>query len=264
MPPKSVAKLTGEKCLTILTCKRCNSRMGTKCQNDLKRFLIHQLHTYGKYDKAIPGMVAFEKAPPLRSNIIWIPQRIQMIGVPKANNPEYVQREIGILDQLVEQKSTNWKFTVELNYGYKLPAVSLACLHAAYLVATISTGYHYAYSKAGEQLRKLLSGNTQNMSQTCLIEPLEIGVGGKPWIAEITSPTELRCLWVKVAGNIVILPLPDDEGLSCYQAWQQVCDKTHFGMQPRKLSFRASFPSKEDAQEAANCLPGIFPSVATT
>lgn len=259
VPPTKVARLTGEKRLVTLTCKECNSGFGTKCQNDLKRFLIHQLQHYGKYNKPIRGEVVVENSAPVRSDITLTPGAVKITGVPQSNNPRNIEVQSEALDGLVEKGITNWHSTVTVNYGYRLPLARLAYLHAAYLVAIIRTKYHYAYSEAGEQLRGLFSDNDQTIPQDCVIDVLGIGVGEKPWIAEITDPLNLRCLWVKVAGNIVILPLPDGDIFSCSQEWSQVCDTTPFGMRPRsKLSFRVNFLSKEDVRAAANCLPSVL------
>ena len=76
-------------------------------------------------------------------------------------------------------------------------------------------------------------------------------------MAVILEPSELKCFWVKVAGNIVILPLPMDKNLSCYQAWQKVSDQTIFGLKPGKINFHITFWSRQDVSEALK-VPGLL------
>jgi hypothetical protein len=57
-------------------------------------------------------------------------------------------------------------------------------------------------------------------------------------------------------GNIVILPLPHDSRLACYDAWQKTSDQTAFGLRPRKVHFCLKISDK-DAAEAQKCLPAL-------
>ena len=91
VPPKAVAKLIGEKTFTTLTCKGCNNTSGTRYQDDLKHFLIHQLIEYGRSTEPIPGAVTFPGTSPLRCNITWTQEKVKIVGVPKRNNPATTQ-----------------------------------------------------------------------------------------------------------------------------------------------------------------------------
>jgi hypothetical protein len=258
VPPEAVAKLIREKSLTTLTCRDCNNTSGTRYQKDLKLFLRHQLLEFGKYTGPIPGTVALPGASPLHCNITWTPETIRIIGVPRANNPATTQKHMKALDEIVNNKVTDWEFKLTGNYGYRLPVAWLAYLQIAYLLAFILTDCCYAFTRAGTELRSLLFQGTAGRVGPCLIPPQVVGIGGKPWLATVTGPSDLKCYWAKVAGNIVILPLPDDSNLSCYKAWQKICDHTHFGLVPKNLRISLTFSSGDDAVEAQKCLPGFF------
>jgi len=249
--------LIGEKSNETLTCRKCNNALGTKYQRNLKHFLIHQLHAYGKYGGSIPGYIHTPDTRPLRSNIIFTPGSLVVTGVPKANDPLMTQAHVTAWDDIAAHHIIGYRFSITLEYSYKLPIAWAAYLQAAYLTEYIFSDGQYTRCAAGRELRTLVASNRLTDLGPCLIEPLKIGVGGKPWQAAITEPENLRCLWVKVAGNIVVLPWPDDSKLSCYTAWQAVCDQTSFGLKP-KTTFRLNFWSVADAIEANKCLPGLL------
>ena len=182
VPPTKVAKLVGERPLVTLTCEECNNGFGTKYQDDLKRFVIHQLQNYGKYDKPIRGQVAIENNEPMSADITLTSKsrKIAVAQAPKANDPRNIQKNMDALNYLGEKGITDWHCTVKGNYGYRLPAVQLAYLHAAYLLATTRTECYYAYSEAGEQVRGLFSDNNKRMSQNYLISLLGNGMNVDP------------------------------------------------------------------------------------
>lgn len=260
VPPVSTARLIGEETVKTLTCSKCNNTFGTENQNDLKHFLIYQLHQHGKYDRPIRGTITVPSAdiPALHSNIVLTPSKVSVIGVPKAN-PSYVTQEhIKTWNDIAEKQTTEWDVTVTVNYGFKLPVAWTAYLQSAYLLAYVLTNCDYAFRKAGKELRQLLSDKKTEQIGPCVILPQIVGVGGKLWMAQVIEPADLRCLLAKVAGNIVILPLPDDDKLLCYKAWQRVCQQTNFGLSPSTISFRIRFRSNEDALEAQKCIKLSF------
>lgn len=260
VPPASAAKLIGEKSFETLTCKQCNNAYGTKYQNDLKYFLIHQLWQSGKYDGKIPGKVAIPGSSALKCNVIWNREGIQIIGVPKANNPLITERHISILNRLAETKTSDWGIHLEGNLGYRRANVHNAYLHAAYLVANIRTGCMYSFSNAGIALRKLFIEKNCSQLGACIIPTEIMGIDTTPWIARVEEPSDLRCLWIKVAGNIVVLSQPDNTELTAlYEAWQQKSKSTDFGLLPRgNIRFKLTFYTMKDLIEAKKCLPTFF------
>jgi len=191
--------------------------------------------------------------PPLHSNIVLTPGHVSVVGASKANPPFVTQEHTSAWNEIAHKQATGWSFRVTISYGFKLPIAWAAYLQTAYLLAYVVTDCSYVFTKAGIELRRLLTDKKTEEIGTCIITPPTIGVGGKPWIAEVVKPTNLRCLWAKVAGNVVILPLPDDDKLTCYKAWQQVSQQTAFGLSP-KTDFRIIFQSEEDALEAQRCI----------
>lgn len=256
VPPVAAAKLINEEPLRTLTCKGCNNTYGTKYQRDIKHFLICQLHQHGKYDKPIRGIISMPDGnlAPLRSNIVLTRDKISVVGVPKANAPFVTREHISAWNETANKKVAGWRFSVTLDYGFKSTLAWSAYLHAAYLLAFILTNCHYAFTKAGVELRRLLTQGKTEQVGPCIITPPTIGLGGRIWIAEVSEPDKLKCLWLKVLGNIVILPLPDDGKLSCYKAWQKVSQHTIFGLLPRKTRLQILFQSKEDALDAQKCI----------
>ncbi len=256
IPPVATAKLIKEKSLKTLTCKRCNNTYGSQLHSHLKKFLVYQLHQCGKYDKPIQGTITVpdNELIPLTSNIVLTPKDLKVVGVPKANAPSSTQNHVSAWDTIANSGTTGWSFSVTLNYGCSLSVAWSAYLQVAYLTIYILAECRYAFTKAGMKLRRLIVGNTINELGCCIIIPPTIGVGGTPWIAEVTEPDNLKCLWVKVAGNIVILPLPNDSELSCYKAWQSVSEKNNFGLSPQKTHLQLVFQSEQNAAEAQQCL----------
>ena len=264
VPPKAVSRLIGEECLHTLVCTRCNNTAGSRLQNDLKQFIRAQLHAYGKYSDPLPGTMTIEGGLPMQCNITWTPGQVLIKGVRKANNPSTIKQHLSAFEAYSHGQASNLKFDMTINYGCKLAKARSAYLHTAYLAAFILTECSYPFTKAGAQLRILPATGETHLLGPCLIEPQVVGVGGKPWIAAITQPAELRCIWVKVAGNIVILPDAGDDELLCYKEWQRVCQDTPFGLKPQGVAFRANFLRKEDAVEAAKCLPRVFANLPAT
>ena len=260
VPPTSAAKLIGEKGFETLTCTQCNNTYGTEYQNDLKHFLIHELWQSGEYDGKIPGEVAIPGTSALKCNIIWNRKGIQIIVVPKANNPLTIERHSSALRRLAETRISNWDIHLKGNLGYRRTNVHKAYLHAAYLMVDIRTGCMYSFSSAGMALRKLLAEKSCSELGACTIPTKIIGIGSTPWIARVEEPSDLRCIWVKVAGNIVILPQPDDTHLiTLYRAWQQVSEAKDFGLLPREnIYLKLTFYTREELSEAKKCLPSSF------
>jgi hypothetical protein len=256
VPPTAAAKLIKESQLTTLTCKQCNHTYGSQYHSHLKKFLVFQLHQTGKYEKPIPGTIVPSDGEllPLKSNIVFTPKDLKVIGVPKANADSTTQSHMSIWDSLSRSNTTGWNFTVSFDYGYIPSTAWLAYLQVAYLMAHILTDCHYAFTKAGAVIRNGLTQEDLKEIGPCVITPNKIGVGGRPWIASIVEPANLRCLWVKVAGNIVILPFPEDDRLSCYEAWQKISEQTIFGLRPHKTYLKITFHSQEDALLAQQCI----------
>ncbi len=256
VPPVATARLIKEKPFKTLTCKQCNHKYGSQYHSHLNKFLIYQLHQGGKYDKPIRGTIATpdNKLVPLNSNIVLTPKDLKVVGVPKANAPLSTRNHISVWNKIANSGTTGWSFSVTLNYGCSLPVAWSAYLQVAYLMIYILTGCHYAFTKVGMELRRLIIENTISELGCCIITPPTIGVGGTPWIAEVTEPDNLKCLWIKVAGNIVILPLPNDSKLSCYKAWQSVSEQNNFGLSPRKTHLQLVFQSEQNAAEAQQCI----------
>jgi hypothetical protein len=260
VPPVSAARLIGEKSFETLTCTRCNNACGTKYQNDLKHFLIHRLWQWGIYDGIFPGEVTVPGSSALKCNIVWDRKGIRIIGVPKANNPLVTERHVSILNRLVETGSSDWEVHLKGNLGYRRANVHSAYLHAAYLMLSMRTGFMYSFSPAGRALRESLAEGSRSLLGACTIPPDMTGIGSTPWVARVEEPTNLRCVWVKVAGAIVVLPQPDNLDLATlYAAWQQASRSTDIGLLPRgDIHFRLTFFTKEDLFEAKKCLPAFF------
>ena len=189
-------------------------------------------------DGSIRGTITTsnDELTPLKSNIVMTAQNVKVVGVPKANAAYTTQEHVSTWDEVAMSKATGWSFKVTLNYGFKIEVAWSAYLQVAYLLSYILTECRYAFTKGGMQLRRLILQNRIDELGPSIIVPQTIGAGGTPWIVAVTEPSHLRCLWVKIAGNIVIMPLPDDSVLSCYKAWQDVSKQNHFGLIPRKTN----------------------------
>jgi len=260
VPPTSAAKLTGEKCFKTLTCKQCNNAHGTKYQNDLKHFLIHQLWQSGNYDGKIPGKVTIPGASALNCNIIWNKRRIEITGVPRANNPLIVEEHKHILNRLVETEASDWNVHLEGDFGCRRTNVYYAYLHIAYLMVSIRTNWMYSFSPAGKALRELSVEKNYSQLGACVIPIREIVADGLSWVARVEEPSNLRCLWVKVAGSIVILPQPyNDELTALHEAWQMASNLTDFGLLPRNdIRFKLTFHTREELFKAKKFLLTFF------
>jgi len=179
------------------------------------------------------------------------------VGVPKANAASTTENHISAWESIAKSGASGWRFSISLNYGY-IPSIAWsAYLQVAYLMVYILTGCHYAFTAAGRELRTLITQNKVGDLGACIIIPRTVdavGVGGTPWLAEVTEPHGLRCLWVKLAGNVVILPLHDDSMLSCYKAWQDISEQNHFGLMPRNTHLRLVFRYLQNIAEAQQCL----------
>jgi hypothetical protein len=259
VPPSATTRLIKEISFKTLTCKRCNHTYGSKYHSQLKNFLIFQLHQNGKYDKPIKGKlrnIPDNDLASLNSNIVLTPKQIliNIAPTPGANAPSWVQDNISKWNKIVEEGITDWSFQTTLDYECSLSVVWPAYLQVAYLMMYILSDCWYAFTPAGIKIRESLIKGDINEVGPCVINPNVIGVGGKPWIARISEPAELRCFWVKLAGNIVILPLPEDDQFSCFKAWQQVSSRTNFGLSPNKPHLRLNFHSMEHALEAQKCV----------
>ena len=263
----SASKLVKEKNLFTLTCKNCNNTYGTRYQNDLKHFLIHQLWEQGKYDGQFSAEVSIEGSPPLICNLEWNPKDenkpIKIIGVPKANNKLISEEHVKILENYVGTQGRGPHFNFNFNFGYKQMNIWSAYIHLAYLTACIKTEYLYAFSNAGRLIRQLLERNTFSTIGWCIIPPQIVDIESWPWLAIVRNPNELSCLWVKVAGNIVIMPNSDTEDIATlYKNWQEVSDITNFGISPKNVPLSLSFFTRQDIIEAKKSLPRYFERIS--
>jgi hypothetical protein len=262
VPPSSASKLIKEKTRLTLTCHSCNNTYGTKYQNDLKNFLIFQLWQKGKYDGYFPGNVSIAGSPTLNCNITWNPidknKPITIIGVPKANNPITTEGHLSLIKSFAEKQEIGWGIKIEGSFRFKQDNIWAAYLHLAYLSICIRTGYMYAFTEAGILIRKLIAENSSSQIGPCII-PGQIGdVDSWPWLAQINAPSELSCLWVKVAGNIVILPKPDNKDLTTlYKNWRYVSKEDILGIIPQNISLTLEFITNQDIIEAKKSLPNL-------
>ncbi len=256
VPPTASAKLIGETRYKTITCKQCNSTHGSKYHSALKRFLIFQLHQSGKYDGPIRGTITTsnDELKPLKSNIVMTAHNLKVVGVPKANADYTTQEHVSTWDEIAINKAIGWSFKVNLNYGFRIEVAWSAYLQVAYLLSYILTECRYAFSKGGMELRRLIQENKMDELGPSIIVPQTIGVGGTPWIVEVTEPSNLRCLWVKIAGNIVIMPLPDDGTLSCYREWQDISRQNHFGLSPQKTNLSIVSRYVKNANDFEQCV----------
>jgi hypothetical protein len=263
VPSTSASKLIKEKSLFTLTCKNCNNSYGTKYQNDLKHFLIHQLWERGKFDGQIPIEVSIEGSSPLICNLIWNPidinKKIEIIGVPKANNPLIIKEHQKLLEKYVETQVQDWKIEFNGNLGYKRINIWTAYIHLAYLVACIRSEYMYAFSEAGKLIRQLLAENIDSQFGWPIIPSQVVDAESWLWLAIVNKPKELSCAWIKVAWNIVILPNPETKDvLTLYKNWREISKDTSFGISPDAILFNLSFLTNQDLNEAKKSLPKFF------
>jgi hypothetical protein len=253
--PEETAKLIKENIIKTLTCQTCNNTYGSKYQADLQKYIIFQLHQYSKYNGAIRGTLSISdnNLSPLRSNIIWASEGVNIDVAPKANAVSSIKSYKSIFYSMSKNNLESSTFNVTLDYGCRPHIVWAAYIQIAYLMLYHNTNCQYAFTKAGKEIRKGLDKQPSNIGP-CIVVPDKINFGGNPWIAEITQPEHLRCFWVKVAGNIVIMPIPDDEKLICFKAWQSVSRQTNIGLRPINIQAILNFPKKEDALVAQQCL----------
>jgi hypothetical protein len=259
IPPRKTANLLKENTFTTLTCQSCNNTIGSKYQADLKNFVVYQLHQYYKYESPIRGRFGEQdsKLRPLESNITWTSDGIKINVVQEANPVSTIQAYKSMFDHISKNKIEGESFNVTLDYGFTPLTTWISFIQVAYLVLYHLSDCYYAFTKAGKEIRGNFDDKLLNIGP-CTIIPNNIGVGGKPWIAKIVEPDNLRCIWVKVAGNIVIMPLPDDESLSCYKAWQNISEQTNMGLRPQNTRLKITFLKKEDALLAQQCI--VFPT----
>lgn len=255
IPPRKTAKLIGEITLKTLTCKTCNNKFGTKYQDDMKKFVINQLHWVYKYNGAIKGNFKLNKEgeKPIYANILWDKKSTKINIVEKANSPNEIKLLHDKLKKMSEGEWDGTEFSVNINYGHKKNLAWAGFLHSAYLAINVMSNGKYGYTNVGKELVKMmLIGKTDNLLP-CVIVPQVIGVGGRPWFGWISEPEKLRCYLVKIAGNLVILPLEQDIN-SCYIAWKSTSTISELGLVPNaKLTMH--FRSKEDVLEARKIIP---------
>ena len=117
----------------------------------------------------------------------------------------------------------------------------------------------YPFSKAGEELRKLIFENKTVQLGACIIPTEMVMSKSNVWVAQVKEPSDLSSLWIKVAGSIVILPNPDSTNLlSLYDTWHQSFNLTDFGLKVKeKVHFKVTF-NKQDIAEAQKDLPTFF------
>jgi uncharacterized C2H2 Zn-finger protein len=261
IPPRKTAKLISEITLKTLTCKKCNNTFGTKYQDDMKKYVINQLHWVYKYNRTIPGNFRLNKTgeKPINANILWDAKTTKISIVEKANSPDEIKLLHDKLKKMSEGEWEGTEFSVNLNYGYKRQLAWAGFLHSAYLALNVMSNGQYGYSDAGKELLKmLLLGETDHLLP-CVIVPQVIGVGGRPWFGWISEPEQLKCYLVKIAGNLVILPLEQDI-TSCYKAWKNTSTISELGLVPN-TKFRMHFRSTEDALEARKIIPKAFGNI---
>lgn len=233
VPPKAVAELSGEDTQIILTCKTCNNEFGSKYQNHLKEYLRYQQFIQRGVGNNFRGDVSILGVGKQKAEITWGNNLLFIAGVPRASNPT----EIESINQYLSQEPVNLQ--VYLTHCFHNPRrAAVALLHCAYSQAILSLGVQYAYSRAGEQLRSMFDSVSCEEIQNYVLAPVVTSVRtltkGDPFVWQLTKPRSLQALWVKIANNVVVLPLPT-HGTAVYRRYWRKSSSvvSHLGLQPR-------------------------------
>ena len=233
VPPQSVKTLVGEEFVPdLLTCAQCNNDAGSSGQDDLKLLVTQQHWSKGAYLGELPATLSHNDVS-LKVNVSMSSAGgIHIVGVPKAN-------DLG----RVEASATGFPDaeTFALTFSFhRSERAAWALLHSAYHMLVAKTNYLYAYSRAGTEFRSLLSEKEEDvggLQNYCLPTRTAPALGPAGLVVLEKSKT-LKCYLVKIAGQLVPMPLPND-GINLFRRWWRRSSvdyplgRTQFVLRPR-------------------------------
>ena len=195
VPPKS---LDGK--LKILTCKRCNSILGSKIDSQVAKMdkLKNSLTTITSAKGSYSGAAYYEiNDIKLNVELKIIDSNINLNLKTELNDPN-ILNDFN-LNRKIIPSNKEFKITPKINYNQRLANISL--LKNSYLISFAYFGYSYILSKNLSIVRKqILNFNENIIDVFTLMQPGSEGLE----IMKIESP--ISGIGVKINNIAIILP----------------------------------------------------------
>lgn len=213
--------------LETLTCKNCNSRMGSRADSHLvHQHRVNRALSDGTEQDAIPARLqVFGEEIGIRLHRDGTATKL--VGSEKHSDPKCVTA----LEQKLKAGAVPDKGSITFRW-VDGRMVRLAELHSAFLMMFREFGYEYVLSAASDAIRSSLEaeekGDLNDLKEFRILGlPLESTFDPKYVLASVgilTRPEELRCFFVPLPGSpgsgqcrCVTLPGFGDEGKLAYE-----------------------------------------------
>ena len=204
VPPRSM----GGRSLLVLTCKGCNSATGAKLERHMlgrEQMLDFAAGTMRRPSRA--QIKIGEEA--VNVEVLAQGDSVELVDVPKANNPAAVQSMLDLMNKTVADGS--WpaqEIKIEFLGGFKNREALLALLKAAYLVAFAIFGYSYILRPEVKRIRQELTRRSAEIRVFSMTiegatkDERRIMLLNRPWVS----------LCAQVGRHGIFLPHPDYPG----------------------------------------------------
>lgn len=200
VPPKSVGGRP-----MLLTCKRCNNTAGAEFDSHAATRLSADDFARGRVtDRPLP-MTSYADGVPLRGIARVTDSGIQLVGVPKQNDPKIQAAHFEALDVYVESGNPrpNHSFTVHTRFDETRARISW--IRAAYLAAFAALGWSYILRDVMDPYRNQLKQPGVKILPTHLLRDPHASPGQRR-VLLVENPDEVRCVAVVMGEHTVFLP----------------------------------------------------------
>jgi hypothetical protein len=200
VPPKS---LGGRR--LVLTCRSCNTRAGTEVDSQM-------LHLEQMYDFAQGTMTRRARArleiggEALNVELLASGSGIQLVGVPRANDPRGQARAEAELERLArDQQWDGYQFRITSYQRFRGRAALVGWLRAAYLAAFAALGYRYIVRPELQIVRAQLADTTAEILPVFSMT-MPAARRAERRLLLVEQPSWLRSLCVQMGRHAVFLP----------------------------------------------------------
>jgi hypothetical protein len=213
VPPRSL----GGRGL-LLTCKDCNNNSGTHFDGHAQRRADADDFVRGRATSRVLPVTVHADGIPLRGTAQWTENGIQIIGVPRQNDPRVQAAQRRALDAYAESGDPKPSISFTVHTRFNDARARYSWIRSAYLAAFAALGWSYILRPVMKPISDQLRNPTAEVLPTYMFRD-ESAPPDLRRILLVDEPDELRCVAVAIGEFGVFLP-----GLFRPLTWPQLAD----------------------------------------
>jgi hypothetical protein len=200
VPPKG---LGGRR--MVLTCRQCNSSSGHEFDSHAVTRSWADDFARGKPGRSLPATFNANGVP-LRGIAQWADSGgIELIGVPRQNDPEVQAAHFDIFNEYVDRKDLHPRLSFTVHTYFDETRARYSWIRSAYLAAFAGLGWTYILRSVMQPIRDQLASPDEEILPTHMLRTPSADPSVRR-ILLVDDPDELRCVAVVMGEHTVFLP----------------------------------------------------------